>query len=144
MRLYLNGAELRGLGRVCCAEHHCDAHRTGQIMTQKFAGIRRQSSRVTSTLSLAAALLLAPAIISGEASAQLLGYASTPQSSFPSDNAMLAPPASSLTDEGAGSGSAVPERLRRATVSFDTREAPGTIIIDTANTALYYVLGHGR
>ena len=38
----------------------------------------------------------------------------------------------------------VPERLRRATVAFDTREAPGTIIIDTGNTALYYVLGQGR
>src|SRR5258706_2340522 len=144
MRLYSNGAQLRSLGRVCCADHHCDANRTGQIMTQKFAGIRRQSSRVTSRMILAAALLLAPALTSGEACAQLLAYASTPQSSFPSDNAMVAPPASSLTDEGAGSGSALPERLRRATVSFDTREAPGTIIIDTGNTALYYVLGHGR
>ena len=37
-----------------------------------------------------------------------------------------------------------PERLRRAIVAFDTREAPGTIIIDTGNTALYYVLGQGR
>ena len=27
---------------------------------------------------------------------------------------------------------------------FDTREAPGTVIIDTGNTALYYVLGQGR
>ena len=37
-----------------------------------------------------------------------------------------------------------PERLRRAIVAFDIREAPGTIIIDTGNTALYYVLGQGR
>ena len=111
-------------------------------MTQKFAGSRRQSSRVTSTLILAGALLLAPAIISGEASAQVLGYASAPQNSFPTDNIMIAPPA--LTDEGDGSGSVVPERLRRTTVAFDTREAPGTIIIDTGNTALYYVLGQGR
>ena len=29
-------------------------------------------------------------------------------------------------------------------VGLDTREAPGTIIIDTGNTALYYVLGQGR
>ena len=29
-------------------------------------------------------------------------------------------------------------------MAFDTREAPGTIIIDTGNTALYYVLGQGR
>jgi lipoprotein-anchoring transpeptidase ErfK/SrfK len=38
----------------------------------------------------------------------------------------------------------VPERLRRATVAFETREAPGTVIVDTGNTALYYVLGQGR
>jgi lipoprotein-anchoring transpeptidase ErfK/SrfK len=38
----------------------------------------------------------------------------------------------------------VPERLRRAVIAFDTREAPGTVIIDTGNTALYYVLGQGR
>jgi lipoprotein-anchoring transpeptidase ErfK/SrfK len=49
-----------------------------------------------------------------------------------------------LIDEGDGSGAVIPERLRRVTVSFDTREAAGTIIIDTGNTALYYVLGQGR
>jgi lipoprotein-anchoring transpeptidase ErfK/SrfK len=38
----------------------------------------------------------------------------------------------------------VPERLRRAVIAFDTREAPGTVIIDTGNTALFYVLGQGR
>ena len=42
-------------------------------------------------------------------------------------------------DEGA-----TPERLRRAVVAFGTPEAPGTIVIDTSNTALYYVLGQGR
>ncbi len=40
--------------------------------------------------------------------------------------------------------SATPERLRRAVVAFGTTEAPGTIIIDTGNTTLYYVLGQGR
>jgi lipoprotein-anchoring transpeptidase ErfK/SrfK len=29
-------------------------------------------------------------------------------------------------------------------VNYTTREAPGTIIIDTPNTYLYYVLGNGR
>ncbi|HYI31454.1 MAG TPA: L,D-transpeptidase, partial [Bradyrhizobium sp.] len=38
----------------------------------------------------------------------------------------------------------VPERLKRAIVSFNTQEAPGTIVIDTGNTQLYYVLGQGR
>jgi lipoprotein-anchoring transpeptidase ErfK/SrfK len=113
-------------------------------MTQKSAANRRQSSRVTSTLILAGLVLLAPAILCSDASAQVLGYASAPQSSFPSDNMMLAPPAPALTGQGDASGSVIPERLRRATVAFDTREAPGTIVIDTGNTALYYVLGTGR
>ena len=38
----------------------------------------------------------------------------------------------------------VPERLRRQVVAYDTREAPGTIVIDTPHTYLYYVLGQGR
>lgn len=37
-----------------------------------------------------------------------------------------------------------PARFRRQTVSYSTREAPGTIIIDTPNTYLYYVLGNGH
>ena len=111
----------------------------GQIMTQTFAGKRRPSPRVTNALIFAGALILAPAILSSAASAQFLGYAAAPQNGFPSDNMMLAP-----TDEGDGSGSVVPERLRRTIVAFGTREAPGTVIIDTPNTALYYVLGQGR
>ena len=38
----------------------------------------------------------------------------------------------------------MPARLRRQVVSYPTREAPGTIIIDTPNTYLYYVLGNGQ
>jgi lipoprotein-anchoring transpeptidase ErfK/SrfK len=117
-------------------------------MAQNFAANRGQALRAINTLIFAGALLLAPAILSSEASAQvrgqLHGYAFPPQSSFPSDNMMLAPAQPALTDEGDGSSSVVPERLRRAVIAFDTREAPGTVIIDTGNTALYYVLGRGR
>ncbi len=109
----------------------------GRLMTQVFYANRGLSPRVTNALIFAGVLLLAPAILSSQASAQLLGYASPPQSSFPSERMTLAP-----ADEG--DASAIPERLRRATVAFDTREAPGTIIIDTGNTALYFVLGQGR
>ncbi len=35
-------------------------------------------------------------------------------------------------------------RLKRQIVSYATREAPGTVIIDTPNTYLYYVLGGGQ
>jgi lipoprotein-anchoring transpeptidase ErfK/SrfK len=34
--------------------------------------------------------------------------------------------------------------LRRQEVAFNTKEPPGTLIVDTPNTYLYYVLGGGR
>jgi len=38
----------------------------------------------------------------------------------------------------------LPPNLRRQEVAFTTKEPPGTIIVDTPNTYLYYVLGGGR
>jgi lipoprotein-anchoring transpeptidase ErfK/SrfK len=38
----------------------------------------------------------------------------------------------------------LPARFKRQVVSYSTREAPGTVIIDTPNTYLYHVLGNGR
>ena len=38
----------------------------------------------------------------------------------------------------------MPARLKRQIVSYPTREAAGTVIIDTPNTYLYYVLGNGQ
>jgi len=38
----------------------------------------------------------------------------------------------------------VAAHLRRQIVNYPTREAPGTIVIDTPNTYLYYVLGGGQ
>ena len=37
----------------------------------------------------------------------------------------------------------VPTRLHRQIVNYSTSEAPGTIIVDTPNTYLYFVLGGG-
>ena len=37
-----------------------------------------------------------------------------------------------------------PVRFKRQIVSYPTREAPGTVVIDTPNTYLYYVLGGGQ
>jgi lipoprotein-anchoring transpeptidase ErfK/SrfK len=118
-----------------------DAHHpTGQHMTQNFSGVRNRSQRVTHALMFTGALL-ATALLSGEASAQVLGYASTPQSAFPSDNIMIAPNDPAIGD---GSSAVLPARLQRAIVNLDSREPPGTVIIDTGNTTLYYVLGQGR
>ncbi|HVY56350.1 MAG TPA: L,D-transpeptidase [Xanthobacteraceae bacterium] len=38
----------------------------------------------------------------------------------------------------------LPARLRRQIVNYPSGEAPGTIIIDTPNTYLYFVLGNGK
>ncbi|MEA2916616.1 MAG: hypothetical protein QOJ15_8697 [Bradyrhizobium sp.] len=38
----------------------------------------------------------------------------------------------------------LPARLRRQMVNYATREAPGTIVIDTPNTYLYLVMGNGQ
>jgi lipoprotein-anchoring transpeptidase ErfK/SrfK len=103
-------------------------------MTQSFATSRRYPSGAANALVFASVLMLAPLAVSGAASAQTLGYATTQPDGFPTDEVMTAP-----ADEGA-----VPERLRRAVVAFNTAEAPGTVIIDTGNTALYYVLGQGK
>ena len=47
-----------------------------------------------------------------------------------------------VRDQGSDLG--LPTHLRRQVVAFSGSEAPGTILIDTANTYLYYVLGGGR
>jgi lipoprotein-anchoring transpeptidase ErfK/SrfK len=108
---------------------------------------RRPSLR-TSCLLLAASLLaIVPAIASSPANAQALGYASTEPGAFPddqmaSDSAVqksTAQDPAALDEDGA-----LPDRFRRTVVNLDTREPAGTIVIDTANTYLYYVLGNGR
>jgi len=56
-----------------------------------------------------------------------------------------APPQAALApSDDEGTVTELPARLKRQIVSYPTREAPGTIIIDTPNTYLYYVLGGGR
>jgi lipoprotein-anchoring transpeptidase ErfK/SrfK len=56
------------------------------------------------------------------------------------------PQAAQSNDEGTANedGAAAPERFRRQVVDYQTGETPGTIVIDTPNTYLYLVLGHGR
>ena len=54
------------------------------------------------------------------------------------------PPVQAAPSEDEGAAVRMPARLKRQIVSYATREAPGTIIIDTPNTYLYYVLGGGQ
>ncbi|WP_027582291.1 L,D-transpeptidase [Bradyrhizobium sp. Ai1a-2] len=53
------------------------------------------------------------------------------------------PPVEATPPQGEGRFE-LPARLRRQVVNYTTREAPGTIIIDTPHTYLYYVLGNGQ
>ena len=64
---------------------------------------------------------------------------------------IMSPPAQSAppvqvqpSDDDEGTVREMPARLKRQVVNYATREAPGTIIIDTPNTYLYYVLGGGQ
>jgi lipoprotein-anchoring transpeptidase ErfK/SrfK len=52
-----------------------------------------------------------------------------------------------LVDQSSGDArdeSPLPAELRRQMVAYPTQEAPGTIVIDTPHTYLYYVLGGGQ
>jgi len=53
-------------------------------------------------------------------------------------------PAPQVEAEDERAPSETPAHLKRQVVNYMTKEAPGTIIIDTPNTYLYYVLGGGR
>jgi lipoprotein-anchoring transpeptidase ErfK/SrfK len=55
-----------------------------------------------------------------------------------------APPPVAAAPQDEDQAFELPARLRRQVVSYPTREAPGTVIIDTPNTYLYLVLGNGQ
>jgi lipoprotein-anchoring transpeptidase ErfK/SrfK len=74
--------------------------------------------------------------------------AAAPVQLFPfimSPPAQSAPPLQAApADDDEGVVREIPARLKRQVVNYATREAAGTIIIDTPNTYLYYVLGGGQ
>ena len=123
-------------------------HSMGQHMIRLFPLNLISSSRACRAAVLAGAALLACGLSSGAANAQgygqgygrALGYAPNDPGAFPQGYIQNPPASTGSADED----SVLPERLPRAVVNFETSEAPGTIIIDTGNTVLYYVLGGGR
>jgi lipoprotein-anchoring transpeptidase ErfK/SrfK len=54
------------------------------------------------------------------------------------------PQVQAAPSEDEGTVYEMPARLRRQVVNYPSREAPGTVIIDTPNTYLYYVIGGGH
>ena len=81
---------------------------------------------------LAGTCVAAAALLATAAQAQPLNFAPTP--SVPAVEQAMPQDAPA----------ALPDRLRRQIVAYRTSEAPGTIVIDTANTHLYLVLGDGK
>src|SRR5438552_2562388 len=96
---------------------------------------------------LAVSALAATVLCSAQASAEPLAM-TDPNFPFGSlfqqvvrEPAPQAEPEESVTEQPSG---VVQERFRRQMVNYNTSEAPGTIVIDTPNTYLYFVLGQGR
>ncbi|OKO78143.1 L,D-transpeptidase [Bradyrhizobium sp. AS23.2] len=112
----------------------------------KFSAVRRSfSPRAVSAFAFATALLAVPF---GTASAQtLLGYAPMQRQAYSQDLGYSQGYAQGYVSEApraADADAQLPDRLRKQIVSFDRSEPAGTIVIDTGNTYLYYVLGNGR
>jgi lipoprotein-anchoring transpeptidase ErfK/SrfK len=63
---------------------------------------------------------------------------------IPTPPVASAPPLQATPPDQDGAATELPARLRRQVVSYASHEAPGTVIIDTPNTYLYYLLGDGR
>ena len=100
-------------------------------------GTFRPNSRRAAALG---ALAIGAVALSGIASAaplQLFPFFMTPEPSPP-------PALQAAPSEDENATAELPARLRRQIVNYPTREAAGTIIIDTPNTYLYYVLGGGQ
>jgi lipoprotein-anchoring transpeptidase ErfK/SrfK len=76
------------------------------------------------------------------ASAQLLSFA--PAGHQSSIFGEVLRDGDSLRERDGGEAAELPARFRRQIVSYATNEAPGTIVVDTPNTYLYYVLGGGK
>ena len=100
--------------------------------------VRSISSAAMAILTISASCAGTPAF------AEPLGYAVQPpsifQQFFPDRQGVNAVKPSNAIDET----NSLPTALSRHVVNYLTHEAPGTVVIDTPNTHLYYVLGGGK
>ncbi|MCK1721467.1 L,D-transpeptidase [Bradyrhizobium sp. 141] len=107
----------------------------------KFSAVRRSfSPRAVAAFAFAAALATVPF---GGASGQTLGYAPMQPQAYPQDQ-VYSQGYVNEAPQAADEDAQLPDRLRKQIVGFDRSEPAGTLVIDTNNTYLYYVLGNGR
>jgi lipoprotein-anchoring transpeptidase ErfK/SrfK len=105
--------------------------------------------RLLSGTAIAAALAVSAAQAEPLSFAPLLQPVSVFQQMAPQQEPLqLAPSAPSVQQDDSVTEEAnpapLPENLRRQIVSYNGTEAAGTIVVDTPNTYLYYVLGNGQ
>ena len=107
----------------------------------KLDHLKLNTRRATSTLLAFGAFAIGTLALSASAAAAPLPlfpfFMTPPVQSFE-------PPAPAAPDQNAIAPVEMPARLKRQIVSYPTREVPGTVIIDTPSTYLYYVLGGGK
>jgi lipoprotein-anchoring transpeptidase ErfK/SrfK len=120
---------------VVCAVIVLMHHQMGRAMSYIFSGSCTRSLRIAGATAIA--VILASAAVT-RASAQVMSYAPAAQDELYDQDAGVS------TQPGDDMDSALPSDMRRVEVTYPSREAPGTVIIDTANTHLYYVLGNNR
>ena len=105
-------------------------------MTRIRATTRLATHSINRSLALTA--LAVTAFVGAAAPASAQSYAAMEPDRYP--NAVFAP---ALRDDTT-SDAAQPAQFRRQVVDYPTREAAGTVVIDTPNTYLYFVLGGGK
>jgi len=109
-------------------------------MSKQVSGIIASSA--ARLVGCAAAALLMTAFTQPSAHAETLVLAMTSEGiATPSARETMRQQDAAVTPDA---GAEVPSTLHRQVVSYSTNEAAGTIVIDTPNTYLYYVLGGGR
>ncbi len=103
-----------------------------------FHSVTLNSRRVAAALGALAIGTFAFAGSAAAAPVQLFPFLMSPPAQY-------APPVQAApADDDEGTVREMPARFKRQVVNYATREAPGTIVIDTPNTYLYYVLGGGQ
>jgi lipoprotein-anchoring transpeptidase ErfK/SrfK len=96
-------------------------------------------------IGISAANFRRTAVAVGAIAAIVFSHAASAGPLTPPQYAMAQPLQTALPfSQDQGAASRLPARLQRQVVNYATREAPGTIIIDTPDTYLYLVLGHGQ